>query len=289
MWLGLLLALFAAACYGVASAIQAVAARAMREDRHGVDPALLLRLLRQWRYLTSLVFDAIGLVAQIIAVHILPLFLMQAALSASIVVTALLAVRLFNMRLSRVEWTAVAVVCGGLAMLGLSAESQGGGQTSFTFRLALLIGAVALGVLGLAAGQLPDPARTAALGLVGGLGFGALGLAFRVIPSLSMPGLLTNPATYTVPVAGIFAGWFYTSAMQRGGVVAATAMMLIGETVPPALVGVLLLGDHARPGWTVVAWLGFVVALTGALALARFGEVSEPTAPPPAEPELSRV
>ncbi|HWE91505.1 MAG TPA: hypothetical protein VG317_18740 [Pseudonocardiaceae bacterium] len=288
MWLGLLLALFAAACYGVASAIQAVAARAMREDRHGVDPALLLRLLRQWRYLISLAFDAIGLVAQIVAVHILPLFLMQAALSASIVVTALLSVRLFNMALSRVEWSAVAVVCGGLALLGLSAESQGSGQASFGFRLALLVAAVSLGALGLAAGQLPDPARTAALGLVGGLGFAALGLAFRLIPSLALPGLLTNPAAYTVPVAGIFAGWFYTSAMQRGGVVAATAMMLVGETVPPALIGVLLLGDRARPGWTAVAYLGFLIALAGALALARFGEVSPPPAKP-SEPELSRV
>jgi drug/metabolite transporter (DMT)-like permease len=271
----MLCALVAAICYGVASTMQAVVARGTRDDRQGVDPRLMVRLLRQWRYLGSLGLDIVGLVAQVTALRVLPLFLVQAAMAASIAVTALVATRLFGMRLSRTEWVSIGVVCLGLAMLGAAAQNEGAGHGSQTFHYVLLAAALALAVLGIAAGRLPDPVRTAALGLISGLGFGTLGTSIRVVPSLAPTTLVGDPATYAAIVAGILAGWFYASALQRGGVVAATAMMLIGETVPPSVIGVALLGDHTRPGWTPVAVAGFAVAVAGALVLARFGEVTD--------------
>jgi hypothetical protein len=42
--------------------------------------------------------------------------------------------------------------------------------------------------------------------------------------------------------------------------------------VGPAAIGVVWLGDRTREGLTWLAVLGFVVAVAGALALARFGE-----------------
>jgi drug/metabolite transporter (DMT)-like permease len=279
VWFGLVCALIAAVCYGVGSTMQAVAAQATRDDRQGVDPRLLIRLLGQWRYLVGIGMDILGFVAQITALRMLPLFLVQATMAASIAVTAILATRLFHVRLSRAEWSAVALVCAGLAMLGAAAESEGTGHVGTGFHWGLLVCGALLGVLGIAAGRLPDPARTAALGLIAGLGFGTLGTAVRVLPDLSPATLLHDPATYTVVVAGILASWFYAAALQRGGVVAATAMMLIGETVPPSAIGVLLLGDHTRPGWVPVAVAGFVVAVAGALTLARFGEIEQPERP----------
>jgi drug/metabolite transporter (DMT)-like permease len=283
MWVGLVSALFAALCYGVASTIQAVVAQSTKDDKHGVDPRLLVRLLGQWRYLASVALDIVGLVAQIAALRTLPLFLVQAALSASIAVTAVLAVKWFGVQLARIEWTAVIVVCAGLALLGLSAHSQGGGHGSRAFHFWLLIAAVALVGIGVLVGRLPDAQRTPLLGLVSGLEFGALGLALRVIPTFAPMHLLRDPVTYTVAVAGVAAGLFYASALQRGGVVTATAMMLIGETIPPAVLGVILLGDHARRGWTPVAVAGFAIAIGGALALARFGEIEKTEPEPEAE------
>jgi phosphatidylserine synthase len=57
--------------------------------------------------------------------------------------------------------------------------------------------------------------------------------------------------------------------------------MVVGETVGPALVGVIWLGDRTREGLAWLAALGFVVAVAGALALARFGEapVGDASAP----------
>jgi hypothetical protein len=58
-------------------------------------------------------------------------------------------------------------------------------------------------------------------------------------------------------------------------VTTATAAVILAETMPPAVVGVIFLGDTTRPGLAPVAGLGFALAVACALALARFGEAGE--------------
>ncbi len=270
---GLFCALFSAACHGFASAMQAVAARSAKDDRRGVDPRLLFRLFGQWLFVASVALNVVGLAAQIVALRTVPLFTVQAAQAASIAVTAPVAVRLFHTRLTRTEWGGVVAVCAGLSLLGLAAEGEGTSHGGHGFHRMLLVAAIVVVFAGLLAGQLRDGSRTTLLGLISGLAFGGMGLAIRVLPGFSPLTLLGSAAFYAVVIFGISAAWFYTSALQRGGVVAATAMMLIGETIPPSVIGVVLLGDSARPGWVPVAYVGFAIAVIGALVLARFGEI----------------
>jgi drug/metabolite transporter (DMT)-like permease len=275
---GLLCALLSAVAYGVASVMQAVAAKASPDSGAGVDPRLLLRVLRQWKFVLGLGLDVLGFVAQIAALHVLPLFVVQAAQAASLAVTAV-AARVFGVRLGAREWTAVGVVCAGLALLGGSAESEGSTQVGLGFRLVLAGAVVVLGLAGVAAGRASRRVRTPALGLVAGLCFGVVAISGRVMPSLAPLDLLTDPALYIVAVAGGLAMLFYATALQRGSVTTSTAMMVLGETVLPSLIGIVLLGDRTRPGFVLVAVAGFVLAVTAALALARFGE------PAPIEPQ----
>ena len=109
------------------------------------------------------------------------------------------------------------------------------------------------------------------LGLAAGFGFGVVEVAVRLIDSVSVSEL-ANPATYALLLGGGAAFLALTSALQRGSVTVATAAMVIGETVGPAVVGVVWLGDRTREGLAWLAVLGFVVSVAGALALARFGE-----------------
>ncbi|WIX76051.1 DMT family transporter [Amycolatopsis carbonis] len=268
---GLLCALLSAVAYGVASVMQAVAAKATPDAGAGVDPRLLLRVLRQWKYVAGLGLDVLGFVAQIAALHVLPLFVVQATQAASLAVTAV-AARVFGVRLGAREWAAVVVVCAGLALLGSSAQSEGSEQVGLGFRLALAGAVVVLGLAGIAAGKAGRRVRTPALGLIAGLCFGLVAVAGRIIPSLAPLDLLTDPALYILAVSGGMAMLFYATALQRGSVTTSTAMMVLGETVLPSLIGVVLLGDRTRPGFVVVAVAGFVLAVTAALALARFGE-----------------
>jgi drug/metabolite transporter (DMT)-like permease len=251
--------------------MQSVAAQATPGSEDRVDPRLLVRVLGQWKFVLGLGLDVLGFVAQIAALHVLPLFVVQAALAASLAVTAV-AARFLGIRLGRREWTAVALVCGGLALLGASAQGEGSDPVGLGFRL-MLIGVVAvLAAAGIFAGKAARRIRTPALGLVAGLSFGVVAIAGRIIPSLAPLDLLTDPATYVVAVAGGMAMLFYATALQRGSVTTATAMMVLGETLFPSLVGILVLGDATRPGFALVALAGFALAVTAALALARFGE-----------------
>ncbi|MEE1772094.1 hypothetical protein PUR34_29030 [Streptomyces sp. JV185] len=278
----MLCALGAAVCFGTASVLQAVAARAAAEPGSdaGVDPALLLRALRQWRYLAGLALDGCGFVLQIVALRSLPIYAVGAALAASLAVTAVVAARLLKVRLSSVEWGAVGVVCAGLAMLGLS--SGGEGHEAGSAALGWWMLGIALGVLliGAAAGRLPERPRALVLGLGAGCGFGVVEVSVRLINDVTPSALLTNPAAYALLLGGGSAFLLLTSALQRGSVTTATAGMVIGETIGPALVGVVWLGDRTREGLEWLAVAGFVVAVAGALALARFGEAPADTPGP---------
>ena len=117
--------------------------------------------------------------------------------------------------------------------------------------------------------------RGLALGLGAGFGFGVVEVAVRLIDDLGVGALLSNPATYALLIGGGAAFLLLTSALQRGSVTTATAGLVIGETIGPALVGVVWLGDRTREDLGWLAILGFAVAVAGALALARFGEAPE--------------
>ncbi|GAB3967041.1 hypothetical protein GCM10029978_033510 [Actinoallomurus acanthiterrae] len=267
----LLGAIAAAVCFGTASVLQALAARTAPTST-GVDPRLLVRLVRRLPFLLGTGLDLLGFVAELAALRSLPLFVVQAMVAGNLAVTAVVAARVLHFRLAAREWAAVAAVCAGLALLGLAAGHENPTAVSLTFRMALLGCVAVIGLVGVAAGRLRGTIRSVVLGLIAGLGFGLVAIGARVLVSLSPLDLLRDPATYVVAGGGLVAFLFFATALQRGSVTTTTAAMVVAETVVPALVGVLLLGDGTRHGYTWSAVLGFVIAVGGTLALARFGE-----------------
>lgn len=281
MLIGFVLALGCSVCYGTATVLQAVATRSVEPaSKSGVDAVLLMRAARQWRYVAGIGLDVLGFLLQVIALRLVPIYVVAAALAASIAVTGLVSAWVLSARLSRAEWTAVGVVCVSLAVL---ASAAGPGH----FRHApeglgwALIGVVAaLFFVGAAAGRLHDRERALALGLCAGSGFGVVEIGVRLIDVIdpTKAAFYTQPAVYAAAGGGAAGFLLLTSALHRGSVTTTVAAMVVGETIAPAIVGVVWLGDTARDGlgWLVIA--GFVVAVSGTLVLARFGE-----APTPAE------
>ena len=217
-------ALVAALFYGIATVMQAVAAHEAsnrsREDANagGVDPGLLPRMLRQWRFVLSLCLDTLGFLAQLVALRRLPLFAVQAIVAANLAVTAVLASLLIGAALSWREWLAVIGVVAGVGLLGSSAGPEGATQAGAVFKLALIVAVAALGLCGLAAARfLRNPARTLVLGMVAGFGYGVLGIAARVLNGFAPLTLVKDPAAYAVAAAGIVSFVFYATALEGGG------------------------------------------------------------------------
>ena len=285
MWASLVAALLSALCYGVAAVMQAVAVRsasrrsARIEDGDPaaarVDPGLLVRLLGQWRFLASLCIDIVGFLAQLVALRRLPLFAVQAVIASNLAVTAVFAAWLIKVKLSWREWLAVAGVVVGVGLLGSSAGAQGASTVGAAFEIALMVAVAGVGVAGVAAARLPGRARTPALGATAGLGYAVLAVSARILPGFSPGQLVRSPAAYTLVAAGIVSFLMYATALEGGSVTVATAAVVLAETVPPAVVGVLFLGDSTRHGLAGLAVAGFVLAVACAVALARFGEAGE--------------
>jgi drug/metabolite transporter (DMT)-like permease len=280
MLTGLLLALGCSVCYGTATVLQAAATRSVDAGTSdsGVDAALLFRALQQWRYLAGIALDGIGFLLQVAALRLVPIYVVAAAIAASLAVTAIVASRLLSIRLSTMEWAAVIVVCASLAMLGLAAGPEGSQRGPAGLGWALLVVVAMLLIAGAAAGRLSDRSRALVLGLGAGGGFGVVEVAVRLIDPIdpTKAAFYANPAVYAVIVGGAAGFLLLTSALSRGSVTTAVAGMVVGETVGPALVGVAWLGDQTRPGMSWMVITGFVVAVAAALALSRFGEVPSP-------------
>jgi drug/metabolite transporter (DMT)-like permease len=267
--LGLGAALIAAVLYGVASILQATGARKVA-SAEGLDPRLVIRLLQQPAFLGALALTMSGFGFHLLAVRTIPLFLAQAGIAVSLVVTALLAVRIFGDRLSTVEWAAIGGVVVGLVLLSASAGDAGTERayTSLTVSLYLLLAGML--VVGFFASRAEGIVATAVLGLLGGFGYAVVGISSRILPDFVPIDLLRSPATYSLALGGGLAFYLYSMALQRGSAIAATTPLIAIQTVAPAVAGVLLLGDQVRPGWWAGAIGGFVITAAAAIVLVRF-------------------
>ncbi|GAA0362310.1 hypothetical protein QZH56_08400 [Streptomyces olivoreticuli] len=297
MIIGLVTAVAASACYGTGSVLQAVGSRksARREaataastgtTQHG-GPSLssTAKAAVTWEFMVGTVLDFIGFGLGALAARMLPLFLSQTVISANLVVTALLSVKLLGIRLTKPEWASIGVVCSALVLLATAAGHEGGGDAARSTHWWLLVISVVLMGGGTVAVRLMGSRAAILAGLLSGLGFGAIGVGVRILDGIDpfdLPTLIADPALYAILISGAVGMYLHTVALQIGSVNGATAALVVGETVLPGIIGVLLLGDSSRPGFAWVAILGFLLAVTGAVAVAWFGE---PEGAPEAEPE----
>ena len=271
---GLAGAFAAAIAYGAATVLQAVGARSTVRSA-GPDARLMLRLLKSVPYVVGLCLDGVGFALSLAALRSQPLFIVQAIVSSSLAVTALLAVLMLHARLKLLEWFAIGLVTAGLTMLALSARDEPGSSVSFAGRLALFLGVVVVGVLAaaVARGREGNPSDAWALGCLAGLMYGAGGVGARVLADpTSLRGLLTDPALWAMAFAGILGLLLFAMALQRGRVTVVTSTTVVTQTLAPAALGITLLHDRPAHGRTVLAAVGFGVTVFGSVLLARYGE-----------------
>ena len=214
MALGLVAALAAAVAYGVASVLQAVGAR--RLESGPVDARFLLRLTRSLPYVAGLALDAAGFVATIVALRVLPLFVVESAIAASVGVTALVAVRFLGARLSASDRVALVVLGIGLIALAVSAQAEGASPLARSAP-ADRAGGLAARRGGHRCRRPQAPGRAPVLAAAAGLGFSAVGVAARALqPPAEWWRLVAEPLLWALVVGGGVALIAYAAALQRG-------------------------------------------------------------------------
>jgi hypothetical protein len=276
------LVLVAAAAYGLATILQAVGTRRVAAGA-GLDVRLLVRLSRSAPYVTGLALDAAAFALTVVALRHLPVYLVQSAVAANLAVVAVLARLFLGASLGTADWLCVAAVAAGLALLAASAGPEHPAALGPAGRWSLLAAAVAATVA--AADLARRPAGTGpALGLLAGVEFGVVALAARVLPAALHPlELLRDPAVWALACAGVAGTLVYATALQRGPITATSAAVIASETLAPAVVAALLLGDVPKSGWLPAVVAGIALVLGGAARLARHEPVAgaRPPAPRP--------
>jgi drug/metabolite transporter (DMT)-like permease len=276
MVLGLGAALGAAVLFGVGAIMQAVGSRKVPTESE-LNPRrfgeFVVALLKQPAFLGALALNLAGFGLHFVALRLLPLYLAQAGIAVSLVVTALLATRLMSDQLSTLEWSAVAGVVVGLGLLAVSAGDAGAAAQHHGLTIGIIVGLVTIAVLGAIASRSQHGVSTALLGLLAGLGYAGVAISARLLQDGSISELLHSPTLYTLPISGALAFILYSLALQRGSVTLATTPMIALQTITPAAVGVFVLNDAVRAGWWPAAIIGFALSAAGSVILVRFESV----------------
>ena len=286
MLIGVIAALVACFSYGTASVLQS---RAARQEGEGAVAAPTFRstmsAILAPLFLAGMLLDGLGFLGSLVSARLIPLFLSQTIMSANLAVTAVLSVLVLGVRLRTRDWTAIAIVLAALCVLGFSAGELGTEVPGRHMHWSVLAAAVLIFVFGVVLVRVLGTKAAVPAGLIAGILYGAMAVAVRIAHGLDpfqWHALVSDPAAWAVLVAGGGGFYLFTVALQIGSVNGVAAALVMGETVIPGVVGVLLLGDVAKPGLGWLVGVAFATAVAGAVAIAIFGAAEEEPAAVPA-------
>ncbi len=281
--MGYLLAVVASLCSAASAVLQSVGARGMTAHRPG--PRLLWQLARSGPYAAGLALDGASSGLAFVALRSVPLFAVQAVTASSLGAVALLATCFLRARLRRLEWLAIGALVAGLVLLVGSARTGPPAHVQPGLPWLLLGIAVAAPTAVIVAGR---RLRGAALpAILAGLCFGLGAASARLIGSVELrPLALANPAFAAAVLAGLTGTLLYATSLRAGALTRTTSLTVVVQTLAPAVIGWTLLGDGARTGLEFFAMGGFILAVVGAVGMARHGRPACPAAEAAPRPDM---
>ncbi len=237
-------------------------------------PLRTARLLFASRLFTiGMGIASLAWIFHVAALSVAPMALVQSVLAGGMVLLAVLAERIFGLRIGRRQWVGLGLTALGLMLLGVTLPVARGAHSGFSIPgmvsfEAGLIGAGTLLIMGPRIGAPPEH-HGLMLGAAAGLLFGVSDIAIKAISGLvasgGMSGLLT-PWTLFGLVASVAA--FYASAkgLQDGEAVPVIAVTGTAANVAGIIGGIIVFGDPlaGNPLLLAVECLAFLLVIAAA-------------------------
>jgi drug/metabolite transporter (DMT)-like permease len=207
------------------------------------------------------------------AMAMAPLSMVQAVLAGGVVLLAVMAEKMFGLRIGRRQWIGLGLTAIGLVLLGLTLPATHGAHSRFSLpgMIAFEAGLIGVGALLIIGPQIGAPAHHHGfmLGAAAGILFGVSDVAIKAISGLvgtaGVAGLLT-PWTLVTVAASVAA--FYASAkgLQDGDAVPVIAITGTAANVAGIVGGIIVFGDplSTTPVGLVVQFFAFGLVLIAA-------------------------
>jgi hypothetical protein len=231
--------------------------------------ATLASLLRSPLWTLGALVGLSGWALHIGAMREAPLSLVQAFVAGGLALTAPMAAIGLRRRPGRDERRALAAMVLALLLLALGLRGGGAHERFSAIALGAWIAALAA-IAGLLAARAGAARRPEALGLAGGLLYGAADLALKAATGLHAAALLRSPWPAVALAATIGAFFAFQRALQGERPVAVIALMTAGTNVGSILGALVVLGEPLgrTPQLAVLHALAFVLVLAAAWRLA---------------------
>ena len=243
-------------------------------------PVDIRRPLRSARSLFASRLFAIGMVIaagawifHVAAMALAPLSLVQSVLAGGVVLLAVMAERIFGLKIGRRQWLGLGLTAVGLILLGVTLPATHGADSRFSVpaMIAFEAGLIAGGSLLIMGPRIGAPRQHHGymLGAAAGILFGVSDVAIKAISGLiasgGVMGLLT-PWILVCLAASVAA--FYASAkgLQDGQAVPVIAVTGTAANVSGIVGGILVFGEplSGNPALLAVECLAFVLVLMAA-------------------------
>ncbi len=207
------------------------------------------------------------------AMAMTPLSVVQTVLAGGVVLLAIMAERMFGLRIGRRQWLGLGLTAVGLMLLGLTLPVTHGAHSRFSVpgMIAFEAGLVAAGALLIMGPRIGAPQQHHGfmLGAAAGILFGVSDVAIKAISGLvgsaGLEGLL-SPWTIVTVASSVAA--FYASAkgLQDGEAVPVIAITGTAANLAGIVGGIIVFGDplSAHPLTLIVECLAFALVLVAA-------------------------
>jgi multidrug transporter EmrE-like cation transporter len=230
-------------------------------------------LFRSRMFAIGMLVAAVAWIFHVAAMSLAPLSLVQAVLAGGVVLLAVMAEKLFGLRIGRKQWLGLGLTAFGLMLLGVTLPVEHGAHSRFSvpgmiaFEAALVVVGTLL-IMGPRIGA-PRQHHGYMLGAAAGILFGVSDVAIKAISGLigaSGPAGLLTPWTLLTLAASIAA--FYASAkgLQDGDPIPVIAITGTAANVAGIVGGIIVFGDPlaGNPVSLVVQCMAFVLVLAAA-------------------------
>jgi drug/metabolite transporter (DMT)-like permease len=279
------LALVAALCFSLGTVLQGqVAATASEEEAR--QAGFLLRLARRPRWLAGIASDALGFVAQAIALAMGRLVVVQPLLATSVVFALPLGARLGGRRVARRDMVAAVAVTAGLGVFLVVADPTGGREdaTAAGWIVSFAVAGVICAALAVAARGRPPARRAGLLGAAAGILFGlSAGLTKATVERVDEGVLevLVDWHLYALIVVGYASMSLSQSSLQTGTLGPAVATQMSLDPITSLLLGIFAFDEtvHEDAAGVVAALAAFAVMIVGIVRLAVAEEETAERAP----------